>query len=103
MNRIEKNGNSLVLRKFWQRSVFYLLLGVILSIIIYWLLNLYTPEMLNPLADGFGRRRQVAKLALDIMPAIYWAWLTFFIIEISGFYGDWYYHRFKNLSDEQLR
>lgn len=91
-----------VLKKFWQRAAFYLILGIFFGLLIYWLLSLYSPEVLSQPGPGSGRRTEAIRLALNLMSPSSWGWFWFILMIVGGFGGDWYYHRFKDLPAERL-
>jgi len=100
MRQRQKSSKIPVLRKFWQRALFFVVAGIVSGLLIYWLLSSVDPLTLVE-TGGFGsRRRALIRLTLSLMSPAAWGWFWFIVWIVGGFGSDWYYHRFKDLPDE---
>jgi hypothetical protein len=95
--RGEKEYNIMIM-SFKGRLLFYLFLGIFSGWIFYMMLSSYDPLTLNQ--PGFGWRREMVRFMLGIMSPLSWGVFIFILFSILSIASDWYYHRFKNLSEK---
>jgi len=90
----ETFGISLqLLKKLLPRISLYLILGTFFGLLIYKVLSDYDP---SPRGLGLVGRMQLVQFMLNLMPPVFWGWLTVILILTVGVWGDWRSHRFDD-------